>query len=144
VTKIMSLKIVGSILGGYKGRIIDDLYMTNAEAAVAGQGYFLSSGRWTKAATTAAVEAVCVKSAAAGADVQAVMEVVKPGDIIEADYTGTPNAAFLPGLKLAVLDANGANVDSATVTGGHLRLLAVDTANKKVQMLSAKNICQGA
>ena len=138
----MALKIIGSILGNYHGKFVEDLYMTDTEAAVVGQGYYLASGRWTKSATTAAVEAVCVKAAAAGTDVLAVMELVKPGDIIEADYTGTANAAFLPGLKLAVLDANGANVDSATVTGGHLRILKKDAVNLKVQVIASKNICQ--
>jgi len=138
----MALKIIGSILGNYHGKFVEDIYMTDSEAAVAGQGYFLSSGRWTKAATTAAVEAICLKPMDAGTDVLTVMELVKPGDLIEADYTGTANAAFVPGLKVAVLDANGANVDAATVTGGHLRLLKKDAANLKVQMIAGKNICQ--
>jgi len=138
----MALKIIGSILGNYHGKFVEDIYMTDSEAAVVGQGYYLSSNRWTKSAATAAVEAVCVKAADAGTDVLAVMELVKPGDIIEADYTGTADAAFLPGLKLAVLDANGANVASATVTGGHLRILKKDATNLKVQMIAGKNICQ--
>jgi len=137
----MALTIIGSIMG-YEPKIISDLYMTDSEAAVVGSGYYLSSGRWTKAAAAAAVEAVCLKAADAGTDVLAVMELVKPGDIIEADYTGTADAAFLPGLKLAVLDANGANVASATVTGGHLRILKKDAVNLKVQMIAGKNICQ--
>ena len=138
----MALTIIGSEFGDYHGNYIKDIFMTNSEAAVVGQGYNLVSGRWTKSATTAALEAICVKAASAGTDVLAVMEMVKPGDLIEADYTGTPNVAFLPGLKLAVLDANGANVDSATVTGGHLRILAMDTANLKVKMLATKNMFQ--
>ncbi len=136
----MALRIVGSLLGYYHARIVDDIYMTDSEAAVVGRGYYLSSGRWTKSAATAAVEAVCIKAADAGTDVLATMELVKAGDIIEADYTGTPNAAFLPGLKVAVLDANGANVDAATVTGGHLVILEKDTANTKVRMVAQKTI----
>jgi len=138
----MALKIIGSILGNYHGKFVDDIYMTDSEAAVVGQGYYLASQRWTKSATTAAIEAVCIKAATAGTDVLAVMELVKPGDIIEADYTGTADAAFLPGLKLAVLDANGANVASATVTGGCLRILKKDAVNLKVQVIASKNICQ--
>ena len=140
----MALKIIGSILGNYHGKFIEDMYMTNSEAAVAGQGYYLSSQRWTKSATTSPVEAICMKAATAGTDVLAVMEAVLPGHIISANYTGTPNAAFLPGLKLSVLDANGANVDAATVTGGHLRVIKVDAANAKVQVIASKNFCQGA
>lgn len=137
----MALRIATGFVGNYHPKVVVNLYMTNAEAAVAGQGYFLSSGRWTKSATTAAVEAICLKSAVAGTDVLAVMEAVKPGDIIEANYTGTPNAAFLPGLSAAVLDANGANVDAATVLGGHLRILSKDATNSKVTMIAFKNFC---
>lgn len=135
----MALKVTGSLIGYYHPVIDTEHYMTDSEAAVEGQAYYLSSGRWTKSATTAAVEAICLKSADAGTDVLPVMEMVKPGDIIEADYTGIADAAFLPGLTVAVLDANGANVDSATVTGGHLRILTQDTANKKVRMVANKN-----
>ena len=137
----MALKIIGSLHGNYHGRIIEDLYMTDSEAAVEGRGYYLYSGRWTKSATTAAVEAVCVKDADAGTNVKAVMELVKPGDIIEADYTGTADAAFLPGLTAANLDANGANVDATKVANGHLRILTMDTASKKVTMVAHKNFC---
>ncbi len=135
----MALKVVGSMVGYYHPVIVSDIYLTDSEAAVAGQGYYLSSGRWTKSATTAAVEAVCLKSEDAGTNVLPVMELVKTGDIIEADYTGTPNAAFLPGLTVAVLDSNGANVDSATVSGGHLRILSKDTSTTKVRMVANKN-----
>lgn len=136
----MALKVIGSVFGNYHAKnIVKDIYMTDSEAAVEGQAYYLSSGRWTKSATTAAVEAICLKSADAGTDVLPVMEMVKPGDLIEADYTGTADAAFLPGLTVGVLDANGANVDAATVTGGHLRILTKDAVNKKVTMVANKN-----
>ena len=135
----MAITIKGALIGEYHPKVVSDLYMTDSEAAVVGQAYYLSSGRWTKSAATAAVEAVCLKAATAGTDVTAIMELVKTGDILEADYTGSPNAAFLPGLTVAVLDANGANVASATVSGGHLRILTKDTANTKVQMVANKN-----
>jgi len=135
----MAVKVVGSLIGYYHPVIIDNIYMTDSEAAVEGQAYYLASGRWTKSATTTAVEAVCLKAVDAGTDVLAIMEMVKTGDILEADYTGTANAAFLPGLTVAILDANGANVDSATVTGGHLRLLSKDTNALKVRMVANKN-----
>jgi len=135
----MALNVIGSLIGEYHPKIVSNFYMTDSEAAVVGQGYYLSSGRWTKSAATAAVEAVCLKAADAGTDVLAVMEIVKTGDILEADYTGTPDAAFLPGLTVAILDANGANVASATVTGGHLRILNKDAANTKVTMVANKN-----
>jgi len=135
----MALRVIGTMVGTYHQRVVSNIYMTDSEAAVAGQGYYIASGRFTKAATTSAVQAVCLKSMDAGTNVLTVMELVKAGDIIEADYTGTADAAFLPGLTLAVLDANGANVASATVTGGHLRLLEKDATTLKVRMIAGKN-----
>ena len=130
----MALRIKGSINGMYHGRLIENIGMASGEVAVAGQGYFLDGGKWSKSSTTNAIEAICIKGGATP-----VMEIVKAGDLIEADYTGTPNAGFVPGLSAAVLDANGANVNAATVTGGHLRVLNVDEANKKVQVIALKN-----
>jgi hypothetical protein len=135
----MAVKIVGSLIGYYHPVVITDLLMKDNEAAVEGQAYYLASGRLTKSATTAAVEFVCLKSAPGGTNVPAIMEMVKTGDILEADYTGTADAAFLPGLTVGVLDANGANVDAATVTGGHLRILSIDTSAKKVRAVANKN-----
>ncbi len=130
----MALKVIGSINGMYHAKYIENIAMTNAEDPVVGQGYYLASGAWTKSATTAAVEAVCVR-----ASTPPVMEVVKAGDIIEADYIGTPDAAFKAGLSVAILDANGANINSATVTGGHLRVLNVDPVNTKAQVIAHIN-----
>jgi hypothetical protein len=135
----MALKHNGSICGEYRSQYVTNIYMTDSEAGVVGQGYYLASGRWTKSATTAAVEAICYKATALGTNVLGYMELIGPGDIIEADYTGTADAAFLPGLTVAVLDANGANVASATVTGGHLRILTKDVLNLKVNMIANKN-----
>jgi len=141
----MALRIIGSILtGASRDKFIDNIYMTDSEAAVAGRGYYLASGRWTKSATTAAIEAVCVKSADAGTDVLPIMAVVKTGDIIEANYTGTADAAFLPGLTVAILDSNGDNVDAATVTGGHGVILEKDTVGLKVRMIVKKNFTEAS
>lgn len=135
----MALDLIGSIYGDYHSKYVTNIYMTDNEAGVVGQAYYLSSGRWTKSATTAATEAICYKATTGGTDVLGYMELVKPGDVIEADYTGSANAAFLPGLTVAVLDANGANVNSATVSGGHLRILTKDATNLKVTMVANKN-----
>jgi hypothetical protein len=135
----MALKHNGSICGVYRSQYVTNIYMTDSEAGVVGQGYYLASGRWTKSAATAAVEAICYKATTLGTNVLGYMELIGPGDIIEADYTGTADAAFLPGLTVAVLDANGANVASATVTGGHLRILNKDALNLKVNMIATKN-----
>jgi hypothetical protein len=140
----MALKIVGNINGNYHGKIVDTLYMTNSEAGVANAAYKLSSGRWTLAATTDRIYAVCRKSVTLGTNVLAVMELVKDGDILEIDYTGTPDAAFLPGLELAILDATGLLVNAATVSGGHLVILEKDTTNTKVRCIATKNFVQAS
>jgi len=134
----MSARIIGSLVGNYCSRLVSDIVMTAAEVGTAGSAYYLASGKWTKSATTSPVEAVCIKGCVAGGT--PIMELVKVGDIIEADYTGTPAGAFVVGLKVGVLDANGANVDAATVTGGHLIVLAKDTVAETVQMIAQKNI----
>ena len=139
----MSMKVIGNMSTiGYKGRIIDHLYMTDSEAAVEGRAYKLSTRRWTKAATTDRIYAICVKAASAGTDVLGVMEIVKAGDIIRSTYTGTADAAFVPGLEAGVLDANGDNVDAATVSGGHIIVLAKDTVNSTVDFITTKNFTQ--
>lgn len=141
----MALKIVGNINTGIlKSKVVKNIYITNSEAAVLGAAYKLTSGRWTLATTTDRIYAVCLKAANAGTNVLAVMELVKNGDMLEIDYTGTPDAAFLPGLELAALDATGLLCNAATVTGGHLVVLNKDTANTKVQCIATKNFAQAS
>ncbi|OPX93989.1 MAG: hypothetical protein A4E53_00152 [Pelotomaculum sp. PtaB.Bin104] len=136
----MAIKIVGNINTGIlKSRIVSNIYMTDSEGAVEGAAYKLSSRRWTLAATTDRIYAVCRKAAGAGTDVLTQMELIKDGDILEIDYTGTPNVAFEPGLEAAVLDATGLLVNAATVSGGHLLILEKDTVNAKVKCVAIKN-----
>lgn len=139
----MALKIVGSMSGPYHPKIVDNIYVTNSEELVAGRAYYLSGGRWTKAAAGSAIEGICIKSASAGTNVLAVMEIVKPGDILEADYTGTPVQAFQPGLIGVTLDSNGDKVD-ATVTTGHGVLLSVDSVKGTCRFIARKNLCSAS
>jgi hypothetical protein len=142
----MALKIIGNLsTGNFKSRIVDNVYMTDAEAAVQGTAYKLSSGRWTEAVGTDRIYAIATKSIDAGTDVLGVMELVKDGDIIEADYTGTADATFLPGCESATLgDATGASIDSSDVTSGHLVILKKDTTETKVQCIATKNFVQAS
>jgi len=139
----MALRIVGNVNHGLlKTREITNIYMTDSEAAYAGRAYKLSSGRWTQAVGTDRIYAICIKATDAGTDVLGCMEMVKPGDIIEADYTGTADATFLPGCESATLgNATGASIDSSDVTGGHLTILEKDTTNTKVHVIAVKNFC---
>lgn len=141
----MALKIVGNINGNYHGKIVSDIYMTNSEACVAGTAYKLSSQRWTAAVGTDRIYGVGIKAVTAGTNVYGVVELVKDGDIIEADYTGTPNAAFIVGCETATLgDATGASMDSSDVTSGHLVILEKDTTNTKVRCIATKNFVQAS
>ena len=136
----MMLKLIGSIYGDYHSKYIDTVYMTDSEAAVVGTAYKLSSNRWTMAVDADRIYAICYKASAAGTNVLGHMELVKPGDIIEADYTGTPDAAFIVGQELCSLgDADGANVDAADISGGHLIMLNKDATNTKIQCVAVKN-----
>lgn len=136
----MMLKLIGSIYGDYHSKYIDTVYMTDSEAAVVGTAYKLSSNRWTMAVDADRIYAICYKASAAGTNVLGHMELVKPGDIIEADYTGTPDAAFIVGQEACSLgDADGANVDAADISGGHLIMLNKDATNAKIQCVAVKN-----
>lgn len=136
----MALKLIGNIYGDYHSKYVDNIYMTNSETSIVGAAYKLSSGRWTLAVDTDRIYAICYKATTGGTDQYGHMELVKPGDIIEADYTGTPDATFLVGLESASLgDADGANVDAADVSGGHLVILDKDTTNAKVKCIAVKN-----
>jgi hypothetical protein len=145
VKKKMTLKIVGNINGNYHGKIVSDIYMTDAEACVAGTAYKLSSQRWTEAVGTDRIYGIGIKAVTLGTDVFGVVELVKDGDIIEADYTGTPNAAFIVGCESATLgDATGLTVDSTDVTSGCLVILEKDTTNTKIRCIATKNFVQAS
>lgn len=137
----MSLKLIGNLFtGDYHSKYVDNIYMTDNETSIVGQAYELSSGRWTEANGTDRVQAICYKVTTGGTNQLGHMELVKPGDIIEADYTGTADAAFLPGCESATLaNTDGQVIDASDVTSGHLIVLNVDTTNKKAQVVAAKN-----
>ena len=141
----MSLNIISNINGSYHAKVVTNIYMTDSEAGYAGRAYKLSSGRWTQAVGTDRIYAICIKATDAGTDVYGYMELVKDGDLIEADYTGTANAAFLPGCESATLgDATGASVDSSDVTSGCLVILEKDSTNTKVRCIATKNFVQAS
>lgn len=134
----MAIKKVGSLFGNFRGKVIDNINLTDSEAQVAGTAYKLSSSKWTKAATTARIYGIGVKAIAAGTDVKGLVEMVLPGDVLECDYVGTADAGFVVGCETAILDSGGANVNAASVTGGHLIILGIDATNKKVYVTPTK------
>ena len=136
----MALKLIGSIYGDYHSKYVDNIYMTNNETSVVGRAYKLSSGRWTQAVGTDRIYAICYKATTGGTNKLGYMELVKPGDMIEADYTGSPHANFKPGCETATLgDTDGSNIDASDVINGHLVILNDDTVNNKVICLAVKN-----
>lgn len=57
---------------------------------------------------------------------------VRPGDEFTADYTGTPDATFGPGMATADIASGGLVLASADVTGGAWAIIApLDSAHTK-------------
>jgi len=134
----MALKIIGSINGYYHAQLIDTIKASTTGALEAGQGCYLTGNAWAKADTNKNLEGVCLKGAAAGGT--PIVELVKAGDLIKGDYTGTAGASFKTGLTTAVLDADGKNVNAAsTANDGHLRIISQDTTGLTVLMVANKN-----
>lgn len=97
----------------------------------------LVNGEWTKAGATDAVGGILQNNVKAGETECEVLE-VRPGDVFEVTYTGTPGAGFTPGANAVALGTNGVAVDSATTTGGPVVVMDVNT-NKKIAQVQFKN-----
>lgn len=96
----------------------------------------LVNGEWTKAATTDAVGGILQNNSKAGETDCEVLE-VRGGDVFEVTYTGTPVAGFTAGADAVALGTNGVAVDSATVAGGAVVVMDVNT-NKKIAQVQFK------
>lgn len=116
---------------------ITELLMTDSEAGTAGEAVKLVSGRLTKASTTDAIAGFLTANVAAGTNQPAEIILAREGDWYEAAYTGTPAAGFVAGASAVVLAADGLSVNSATVTGGAISVLSVNT-NKKTARVKVK------
>jgi hypothetical protein len=97
-----------------------------------GEALIVVSGRWEVAAAGGKVGGV-FNGTTFTSGANDYIEVIEctPGDIFVADYTGTPDATFLPGMMTADTAVGGLVLDAADVTGGAWALLSVDTANTK-------------
>jgi hypothetical protein len=97
-----------------------------------GQALILVSGRWETAVAGGRVAGIYNgPTVTTGADTFIEVIECRPGDIYLADYTGTPDATFLPGMQTADIATGGLVLDAADVTGGAFAILHVDTANTK-------------
>lgn len=97
-----------------------------------GQSLILVSGRWETAVAGAKVGGVYQgPTVTTGTDDFIDVVECTPNDVFEVDYTGTPDATFLPGMQTADIAASALVLDAADVTGGAWAVLSVDTANTK-------------
>lgn len=136
----MALNVIGNMYGDYHAKIEDGLACSTAGVSV-GQGVYISGKVWTSAgaSSTAAapvLEGVVIKAAAASGT--PIVEYVMPGSMIEIDLEGTLSTALIAGVKTARLVADGDNVDATMATGGHLRVLSVDSTNSKIVVVPTK------
>lgn len=97
----------------------------------------LVAGEWVKCAPTDAVGGILQNNSPAGQTEAEVLE-VRPGDVYEANYTGTPAATFKAGINTVALTANGTAVDAATVAGGPVVVMDINT-NKQIAQVQFKN-----
>lgn len=131
----MALRVIGNMYGDYHGKVEDALACSTAGVS-AGQAVYLSSNVWTNSGASGTIDGIVIKSAAASGT--PVVEYVVPGTMIEADLEGTLSASLAHGIKNAVLVSGGDNVDATAYTGGHLRVMKVDSTNSKIVVVPTK------
>lgn len=117
---------------------ITEFLMTDDEAGLANEAVKLVKGRWTKASGTDAIGGFLTSNVAAGKDQPCEVVLAREGDWYDVPFTGTPNAAFQPGANAVAVAADGLSVDSATVAGGPLSVLSINT-DKKTARVKVKN-----
>jgi len=125
----MALNVIGNMYGDYHAKIEDGLACSTA-GVTAGQAVYVASGVWTNSAASGVIDGVVIKTAAASGT--PIVEYVLPGSMIEVNLEGTLSTALVAGVKTAALVADGDNVDATATTGGHLRVLSVDSTNSKI------------
>lgn len=111
--------------------------MTNSEAGLAGEAIKIVSGRVTKAGATDPIAGFLNASVTAGTDQPTEIILAREGDVFEVPYTGTPAGGFVEGLSVATIATDGLSLASATVTGGSIAVLEINT-NKKTAKVKVK------
>ncbi|WP_025692593.1 hypothetical protein [Paenibacillus zanthoxyli] len=117
---------------------ITSFLMTNSEAGAAGEAIKIVSGRVTKAGPTDAVAGFLIANVTAGTDQPTEFILAREGDWYDAPYTGTPAGGFVSGVNAVVLAADGLSINAATVTGGPVTVMEINT-NKKTARVKVKN-----
>ncbi|MNI87791.1 hypothetical protein D3C73_1450180 [compost metagenome] len=111
--------------------------MTDNEAGLAGEAVKIVAGRVTKAGATDPIAGFLTSNVAAGTNKPTEIILAREGDWYDAPYSGTSAAGFVPGVVGVVLATDGLSANSATVTGGQLSVLQVNT-NKKIARVKVK------
>jgi len=115
-------------------------YMTDSETAVAGRLFKFSSQRMTKEGNGGTTpDALCIEDVNAGTDVEADFILLDSADILEANYVGTADSAFVKGQQTADLDTSADNLLASDVTTGCMFILSVDTTNLVARCIPRKN-----
>lgn len=117
---------------------ITEFLMKDNEAGFAGEAVKMVDGRWTKAGATDPIAGFLTSNVTAGTDKETEVILAREGDWYDAPYSGTAAAGFTPGASGIALAADGLSANSATVTGGPLSVLAINT-NKKTARFKVKN-----
>jgi hypothetical protein len=117
---------------------ITEFLMTDSEAGFAGEAVKIVAGRVTKAGATDPIAGFLTSNVTAGVNKPTEIILAREGDWYDTPYTGTPAAGFVPGVVGVVLATDGLSANSATVTGGQLSVLQVNT-NKKVARVKVKS-----
>lgn len=156
----MAFKIVGNLYGEYKQTLLKDISLSSTSYGIPGfPTNLLALGQWTSTDVVLGTTVHPHKAFrgiylnACSSDETCVVEMVKPYDIIEADYTGTASTDFIAGVQNIKMSTAGSNTSStgsvpvilststnagSTAVLEHAYIYNVDSANSKVRFYFEK------
>lgn len=112
-----------------------EFLVTDGEAISYGQCLKFASGKLTKCGQATSVAAISQQDVPAGTGNKCKVIIVEPGQIWEADYTGTPDAGWVVGCATCdITDATGLTINAADVSEGKFALLEIG-ANSKCKVM---------
>lgn len=123
---------------GAPERRVSSHFFTDNEAGSAGQAVKLVDGRWTGASGTDAIGGFLTHNVSAGTDQVCEVILAREGDWFDVPYSGEPGTGFGPGANEVGISADGLSADAATVEGGALSVLEVNT-EKQTCRVKVKN-----
>lgn len=118
-------------------KLISNIPFTASTTFSYGQALIVSSttGRWVTAVAGGPIGGIyngpTVTTPASPDSYPDVIE-ARPGDEFIADYVGTPDATFLPGMAAADISSGGLTINAADVSGGPCAILSINTAKTQV------------